>query len=89
MSEAPLPGRGLRDTLFSMRAKVSSGRLVLDVPTDLPEGTEVELVPVDGDDLDDDERRRLHAALAESEEDVAAGRVRPAAEVLADLNRPR
>ena len=51
-----------------MKAKVLSGRLILNEPTKLPEGTEVELVPVDGDDLDDDDHQRLHAALAESEE---------------------
>ena len=70
-----------------MKAKVRSGRLILDEPTDLPEGSEVEVVPLDGDDLDDDERRRLHAALDESEDDVAAGRVRPVSEVLARLRR--
>ena len=72
-----------------MRATVRHGRLVLDEPTTLPEGAEVELVPLDGDDLDEDERRRLHAALDESEHDVAAGRVRPAAEVLKDLGWTR
>lgn len=72
-----------------MKARVHRGRLILDEATNLPEGTVVELVPVGGDDLDEDERRRLHAALAESEDDVAAGRVRPAADVLGDLNRLR
>ena len=70
-----------------MKATVRHGRLILNEPTDLPEGSEVELVPLDGDDLDDDERRRLHAALAESDDDVAAGRVRPAPEVLGTLRR--
>ncbi len=72
-----------------MKARVKKGRLILDEATNLPEGTVVELVPVGGDDLDEDERGRLHAALAESEDDVAAGRVRPAADVLRDLNRLR
>lgn len=62
-----------------------NGRLLLDEPTDLPDGAEVQLVPVDGDDLDDDDRRQLHAALAESEADESAGRTYPADEVLADL----
>ena len=70
-----------------MKAKVHGGRLILDEPTDLPEGSEVELVPLDGDDLDEDERTRLHAALRESEDDVAAGRIRPAGEVLEGLRR--
>ena len=72
----------------SLKARVQNGRLVLDEPTDLPEGTEVELVSMDDwDNLDDDDRRRLHEALAASEDDVADGRVRPAAEVLAELGR--
>ena len=44
-----------------MKAKVQGGRLILDEPTSLPDGSEVELVALDGDDLDDDKRRRLHA----------------------------
>jgi hypothetical protein len=69
------------------KAHVKSGKLVLDEPTDLPEGAEVWVALLDGDDLDDGERARLHAALAESEDDLVAGRVRPAADVLADLHR--
>ncbi|TMB42185.1 MAG: hypothetical protein E6J55_16620 [Deltaproteobacteria bacterium] len=73
-----------------LKARVKGGRIVVDEPTDLPEGTEIELVPADAwDGLDDEERRRLHAALAASEEDVRSGRVRPASEVLADLKRAR
>jgi len=72
-----------------LKAHVRGGRVVADEPTDLPEGTELELQIVDGDDLDDDERAALHAALAESEDDVTAGRVRPATDVLAELNRQR
>jgi len=42
---------------LTLKAKVRGGRLVLDEPTDLPEGSEVDLVPVDaGDDLEDEER---------------------------------
>jgi hypothetical protein len=73
-----------------LKATVRRGRLILDEPTDLPDGTEVDLVPADGwDDLDDDERARLHQALDESEEDVAAGRVLTPDELLARLDRPR
>lgn len=39
----------------------------------------------EGDELDDSERARLHDSLRASAEDVANGRVRPAAEVLAEL----
>ena len=48
-----------------LRARVEKGRLVLDEPTTLPEGTVVELVADDeGDDLNDAERRALHEALS-------------------------
>jgi hypothetical protein len=69
-----------------MKAQVRHGRLVLDEPSDLPEGTEVELVPIDADELDDEDRRRLHQALAESEAEVAQGRVRPMADLLGELD---
>ena len=63
-----------------------NGRLVLDEATDLPEGTEVDLVPADWwDDLADDDRRKLEDALARSELDAAAGRVKPAGDVLRSL----
>ena len=62
--------------------------MVVNEPTDLPEGAEVELIAADSwNDLDDDERERLHATLASSEEDVREGRVRSAADVTVDLRR--
>jgi len=71
-------------------ARVEKGRLVLDEPTDLPEGTVVSLVADDeGDDLTDDERRALHESLAASWQSVEAGRVRPASEILDELRRRR
>ncbi len=71
---------------MTMKATVRDGRLVLDEPTTLPEGTEVELLPLDpGDWLNDDDRAALHAALAQSDADVAAGRLVDAAEVLKGL----
>jgi len=69
-----------------IKARVQDGRLVVDEPTDLPEGTEIELIPIDpGDDLDDAEREELHKALAESQEDIKAGRLVDAADVLKGL----
>jgi len=71
---------------MTMTARVHAGRLVLDEPTSLPEGTEVELLPLDpGDWLDDADRAALHAALAESQVDVAAGRLIDAADLLKEL----
>ncbi len=72
--------------MSELKARVKNGRLVLDEATDLPEGTEVDLVPADWwDGLSDDDRRKLESALARSEDDVANGRVRPAADVLRGL----
>jgi len=69
-----------------LRAKVLSGRLVLDEPTTLPEGTELSLVVDDeGDDLDDADRVALHAAIERSFDDARAGRTSPVADVLARL----
>ena len=69
-----------------LKARVHNGRLVLDEATDLPDGTEVDLVPADWwDDLGDDDRRRLDEALARSERDVEQGCVEPAADVLRRL----
>lgn len=62
---------------------------MVDEPTDLPEGFEVELVAADSwDGLDDQERIRLHAALDASEEDVREERLIPADEALAKLRQP-
>jgi hypothetical protein len=70
----------------TIKARVHDGRLVLDEPTTLPEGTEVELLPLDpGDWLDDADRAALHAALKESDIDVSDGRLVDATEVLREL----
>lgn len=48
----------------TLKARVVNGRLVLDEPCTLPEGTVLELVVADdGDDLTDQERESLHAEL--------------------------
>ena len=46
----------------AVKAKVKNGRLVVDEATDLPEGTELYLVPAEtDDDMDDEERAKLYA----------------------------
>lgn len=72
-------------------ARVRHGRLVLDEPSDLPEGTEVDLVAIDDgdDDLDADERAALHASLDAAAEDLRAGRVLDGEHVLAELRTRR
>jgi hypothetical protein len=73
-----------------LRAHVEKGRLVLNEPTTLPEGTVVDLVADDeGDDLSDDERRALHEALSASWKSAEAGRVRPASAILDELRQRR
>lgn len=72
--------------MSAVRATVRSGRLVLDEPTDLPEGSQVELFIVDaGDDLDDAERAALHAAIDAAAESAARGELVDADEVLRRL----
>lgn len=76
--------------MHGLRARVHSGRLLVDEPTDLPEGTVLDLVVDDeGDDMDDAERAALDASIARGLEAARTGRVRPAADVLADLRAKR
>ena len=74
--------------MTGFRARVQNGRLVIDTPTALPEGTVLDLVVDDeGDDLSDEERAALHDALRKSAEELKAGKSYPAADVLRDLQR--
>jgi hypothetical protein len=79
------------DPMQALKAHVHNGRLVLDEPTDLPEGEVVELISLDevlatgGDYLDDEERERLHESIERGFEDVKAGRTVGAGQVIAEL----
>jgi hypothetical protein len=64
----------------ALKAVVKNGRLVLDAPTDLPEGAEVEVAVV----VDDDEPELL-AELDASAEDEKAGRLVDMKDVIARL----
>jgi hypothetical protein len=76
--------------MHALKAHVESGRIVVDDPTDLPDGTELRLVLADeGDDFDDEERAALHQALAQGSADIAAGRTMDAQEFLAKLDARR
>ena len=57
----------------ALKAHVHNGRLVLNEPTDLPEGAEVELVPLDDGELEPEERARLLQTIEESVEDIERG----------------
>jgi len=69
-----------------IRGSVVDGKLVVDQPTDLPEGTVVDLVVDDGgDDLSPDEVARLNSTLAASAQQARARQVTDAASVLEAL----
>ena len=77
------------EAMQPLKAIVRNGKLVLDeTPTELPEGTEVELVlvepPIDDatDHLDDEERAGLHASIDRGLADMEAGRTVDAREVV-------
>lgn len=65
----------------ALKALVKNGRLVVDEPTDLPDGAEVEIVVID-DKLTTEERAELHASLDRALDDSEAGEGMDAAEYL-------
>ena len=90
----PAPGATLAVMTLALKGRVKAGRLLVDEPIDLPDGSEVDLIVVDeGDDLDDVERDRLHAALAEAGaeagDEVERGEGIPAEQVIERLRRRR
>jgi len=83
-------GKPYSSRMRPLRARVQKGRLVLDEPTTLPEGTVVDLVADDeDDDLTADERRALHEALSSSWKSAEAGDLRPASAILDELRQRR
>jgi hypothetical protein len=75
------------------KAHVKDGRIVLDEPTDLPEGEVVYVQLVDsivadgGDELDDEERAALHGELDASIAEADAGETEDFARVLTELRQ--
>jgi hypothetical protein len=70
----------------TFKARVQGGRLTLDEPIDLPDGSELELVPAEQDDaLDDAERQRLHRELELASGELSSGQGIPAEQALARL----
>lgn len=59
--------------MHARKIRVKDGRLVLDEPTNLPEGAEVEVLVID-DELTAEERAELHASLDRALDDADAGR---------------
>ncbi len=81
-----------------MRAHLKNGQVVLDEPTDLPNGTELYVVPaaqldavvlLRDDGLDDEQRKRLHASIRQGIEDGRTGRVTDFDEFLEELESQR
>jgi hypothetical protein len=79
----------------AVKAIVKNGRLVVNEPTDRPEGEVVELVPLDevlaggGDYLDDEERAAIRRELEASVIEAEAGNLIDADQVLAELRAMR
>jgi hypothetical protein len=72
-------------SMVALLAQVKNGRLVLDEPTTLLDGAEVQLEVVDGDDLDNEERAALHRSIDESIDDENRGNVEDLAQIIAEL----
>jgi hypothetical protein len=71
---------------LTLRGHIENGKIVVDEGVDLPEGTQVKLALVDEtDEVDDEDRARLHAALDESQAEIDRGEGVPASEVIAEL----
>jgi hypothetical protein len=76
----------------AFKAQVKGGQVVLTQPINLPDGTELYLLPTNedvllmaDDGLTDAERAEVSAMIDESLDDEEAGRVVPFADVLAKL----
>ncbi len=63
------------DRMRALKARVRGGRLLLDEPTDLPEGTEVELTAIEDSDFEPEDRARLDASLERSMAQARAGQL--------------
>ena len=77
----------MNPAMKALKAHVKGGRLVLDEPTNLPDGAEVHVALVDGDDLDDEERAALHRELEASIAEADAGETEDFSRVLAELRQ--
>jgi hypothetical protein len=69
------------DGMQALKVQVQNGRLLVDEPSDLPDGAEVEVVVID-DELTAGERAELHASLDRALDDSEAGRSMDAGEYL-------
>ena len=77
-------------SMKTLKARVEKGRIVMNEPTDLPDGTELELIPAD--DFDDGSDHfndpEFAAGLDESLDAMDRGEIgRPASEILDRLRK--
>ena len=69
--------------MSGIRATVKEGWIAFDEPTNLPDGTVLELVVDDeGDDLTDKERQALNEAISQAWKSAKAGRLKPASAII-------
>jgi len=79
----------MKTTMTPYLARVRNGRLA-DVPTDLPEGSEVELIAAgidDLSDLDEAQKKQLAEDIRVGDEDASAGRIEDADAFLRSLRK--
>jgi hypothetical protein len=75
---------------LTLRGHVAKGRIVVDEPVDLPDGTVVQVEVVnDSDQLDDEDRARLHAAIERGQDEIDRGEGIPAEQLIAELRTKR
>ena len=72
--------------MSAIRARVHQGRLRVDEPTELPEGTVLDLVVDDeGDDLDDSDRTALNESITRARASLEVGRTRAMRDLVGEL----
>jgi hypothetical protein len=71
-----------------LRASVRNGHVVVDEPTDLPEGAKVELLVLDASaEMDGSERAELEASIGRGLSEADRGQLITVEDVLARLKR--
>jgi predicted DNA-binding antitoxin AbrB/MazE fold protein len=56
-----------------LRGRIESGRIVVDEPIDLPDGTEVEIAVAESDEMTAEERAELDASIERGMEQATRG----------------
>ena len=77
--------RDILSGMLAIKAHVRSGRIIVDEPTDLPEGAELDLVVVGNDDLDAEDEQALMASLDRALDDEDADRTVDVDDFLAEV----